>query len=93
MPDDAVTHYQIVIDQLIEGHQWIEENLGIKPFNAWINDPFGYSSKMPYLWKKSGIENMVILRILKRLRRRVCANARWIPCGGHIGVPKTKMIF
>ncbi|KAH3810472.1 alpha-mannosidase 2-like isoform X3 [Dreissena polymorpha] len=83
MPDEAVTHYQIVIDQLIEGHQWIEENLGIKPVNAWINDPFGYSSTMPYLWKKSGIENMVILRIHQAIKatlmRKRAMDFMWRP--------------
>lgn len=68
MPDEAITHYAPVIDQLIEGHQWLMENLGVAPVNAWINDPFGYSSTMPYLWKSSGIENMVILRIHQAIK-------------------------
>ncbi|KAH3893393.1 alpha-mannosidase 2x-like [Dreissena polymorpha] len=63
MPDEAVTHYGPVIDQLIEGHQWLKENVGVKPKNAWVNDPFGYSSTLPYLWKMAGVENIVILRI------------------------------
>lgn len=68
MPDEAITHYSPVIDQLIEGHQWLWENLGIKPKNNWANDPFGYSSTFPYIWKKSGIENMVILRIHQAIK-------------------------
>lgn len=68
MPDEASTHYAAVVDQLIEGHKWIRDTLGIKPNNAWINDPFGYSSTMPYLWKKSGIKNMVILRMHQAIK-------------------------
>lgn len=68
MPDEAITHYVPVVDQLIEGHQWLLENLGVRPKNAWINDPFGYSSTMPYLWKTSGIENMVFLRIHQAIK-------------------------
>ncbi|XP_060587072.1 alpha-mannosidase 2-like isoform X2 [Ruditapes philippinarum] len=68
MPDEAVTHFAPVIDQLIEGHQWLWENLGVKPENNWANDPFGYSSTFPYLWKKSGMENMVILRINQAMK-------------------------
>lgn len=68
MPDEASTHYVSVIDQLIDGHQWLIENLNVKPKNSWSNDPFGYSSTMPYLWKQAGMENMVILRIHQAIK-------------------------
>ena len=68
MPDEASTHYGAVIDQLIEGHQWLDENLGIKPITAWVNDPFGYSSTLPYIWQRAGLENLVILRIHQAIK-------------------------
>ena len=68
MPDEASTHYGAVIDQLIEGHQWLGENLGVKPITAWINDPFGYSSTLPYIWQRAGLENLVILRIHQAIK-------------------------
>ncbi|KAL8605774.1 hypothetical protein ACOMHN_059339 [Nucella lapillus] len=63
VPDEASSHYVSVIDQLMEGHQWLWENLRVKPVNSWSIDPFGYSGSMPYLWKLAGMDNMVIQRV------------------------------
>ncbi|KAL4220597.1 Alpha-mannosidase 2 [Mactra antiquata] len=71
MPDEASPNYIAVVDQLIEGHQWLLENLGIKPTSAWVNDPFGYSSTMPYLWKSSGLDNLVFLRINQPVKAKL----------------------
>ncbi|XP_053557510.1 alpha-mannosidase 2 [Bombina bombina] len=63
MPDEASPHYFSLVDQLIEGHQWLEKNLGVKPTSGWAVDPFGHSPTMAYLLKRSGLSNMLIQRV------------------------------
>lgn len=63
MNDEANTHYFAMVDQLIEGHQFIENNLGNIPIeNGWANDPFGYSPTMAYLLHSMGMKHMAIQR-------------------------------
>ncbi|CAM1322760.1 Uncharacterised protein g8209 [Pycnogonum litorale] len=62
MSDEAAVHYYSMIDQLVEGHQWLKHHLGIRPKTSWSVDPFGYSTTMPYILKKAGLSGMVIQR-------------------------------
>ncbi|CAN9504622.1 unnamed protein product [Ophioblennius macclurei] len=63
MPDEANAHYFAMLDQLMEGHQWLQTHLGVKPTSGWAIDPFGHSPSMTYLLKGAGLSNMVIQRI------------------------------
>uniref|UniRef100_A0A3B4WKE3 Alpha-mannosidase n=1 Tax=Seriola lalandi dorsalis TaxID=1841481 RepID=A0A3B4WKE3_SERLL len=63
MADEANSHYFALLDQLIEGHQWIQRHLGVKPRSGWAVDPFGHSPSMTYLLKGAGLSNMVIQRV------------------------------
>jgi len=40
MTDEANVHYFAMIDQLIEGHQWMERNLGTQSKNDSLLEPF-----------------------------------------------------
>ncbi|XP_037607714.1 alpha-mannosidase 2 [Sebastes umbrosus] len=63
MADEANSHYFALLDQLIEGHQWIQRHLGVKPSSGWAVDPFGHSPSMAYLLKGAGLSNMIIQRV------------------------------
>ncbi|XP_077301599.1 alpha-Mannosidase class II b [Arctopsyche grandis] len=63
MPDEATTHIYALIDQFIEGHQWMKNNIGESPRSGWSIDPFGHGATVPYLLSRSGIEGAIIQRL------------------------------
>uniref|UniRef100_A0A8C5JVT4 Alpha-mannosidase n=1 Tax=Jaculus jaculus TaxID=51337 RepID=A0A8C5JVT4_JACJA len=73
MPDEANSHYFALIDQLIEGHQWLERNLGATPRSAWAVDPFGHSSTMPYLLRRANLTSMLIQRVHYAIKKYFAA--------------------
>ena len=63
MTDEANVNLFAMVDQLVEGHQWLKNNLGFEPKSSWSVDPFGHGSAFPYVLKSSGVDGMVIMRI------------------------------
>lgn len=63
MTDEANVHYYAMVDQLIEGHQWLKDNLNFTPRVGWSIDPFGHGSTFPYLLAESEFEGTIIQRI------------------------------
>lgn len=63
VPDEANPSYYALVDQMIEGHHWLSTHMNVTPTNTWSLDPFGYSSTLPYLYKRAGFDNMIILRV------------------------------
>lgn len=59
----ANVHLFAMLDQLIEGHQWVKTNLNVIPKSGWSIDPFGHGSTVPYLLASSGFEGTIIQRI------------------------------
>uniref|UniRef100_A0A0P5S8D1 Alpha-mannosidase n=1 Tax=Daphnia magna TaxID=35525 RepID=A0A0P5S8D1_9CRUS len=73
MNDEANTHYYAMIEQLTSGHEWLKQKLNFSPRNGWAIDPFGLSSSMAYLLKRSGLENMVIQRVHYAVKKVMAA--------------------
>nr|XP_057932038.1 alpha-mannosidase 2x isoform X1 [Doryrhamphus excisus] len=73
MTDEANVHYFAMIDQLIEGHQWLERNIGITPHSGWAIDPFGHSSTMAYVLKKANLTSMLIQRVHYSIKKHFAA--------------------
>ncbi|KAK3092289.1 hypothetical protein FSP39_000825 [Pinctada imbricata] len=63
MPDEAVTLYTSLLDQLIEGNTWLKKHLGVTPNVSWSIDPFGHSPTMAYLMRRNKMDAMVTQRI------------------------------
>ncbi|XP_067941303.1 alpha-mannosidase 2x-like [Watersipora subatra] len=76
MPDEASSHYWAMIDQLIEGHAWVKENIGMtgRPLSGWSIDPFGHSSTMAYILKEAGLQNMLIQRVHYSIKKHFAQN-------------------
>ena len=85
MSDEATVSLDAFIDQLIEGHQWVCNNLGgYRPKAAWSIDPFGHSGTVPHVLKLAGInEGMVIQRIHYGWKKWLADNQNgdfeWVP--------------
>lgn len=63
MTDEANVHLYAMLDQLIEGHQWLSNILGVQPVSGWSVDPFGHGAAVPYLLHESGVRATVVQRI------------------------------
>jgi alpha-mannosidase II len=78
MNDEANTHYFSMIEQMVEGHQWLKANIdsNIELSNGWSIDPFGYTPTMAYILKKAGFEHMVIQRVHYNIKKYLAQNKK-----------------
>ncbi|KAI1714924.1 alpha mannosidase middle domain-containing protein [Ditylenchus destructor] len=63
MTDEANAHYYATIMEMIEGHEFIKNQLGITPTSHWSIDPFGLSPTIAYLMNRAKLTHMTIQRV------------------------------
>lgn len=82
--DEAGTHYIDIVNEITEGHEWLQRNLGVKPRvgymritcsltferTRWSIDPFGHSSVIPYILSQMGLEATVINRVHRETKEK-----------------------
>jgi hypothetical protein len=56
MHDEACTHYEDMINNMMIGHQFLLEEFGVKPRIGWHVDPFGHSNANPRLFADMGFD-------------------------------------
>jgi hypothetical protein len=68
MHDEAVPDYNIMIEQMTQGHQYLMKSVGVKPRVGWSIDPFGASRINPVLNRLMGFDYTVINRVDDRYK-------------------------
>ena len=56
-----------MVDQLVEGHQWLKNTLNYKPKSSWSVDPFGHGAAFPYILKSSGIDGNTRFQFIAKI--------------------------
>jgi alpha-mannosidase len=63
MHDEACTHYEDQINNMMSGHQFLLDEFGVKPKVGWHIDPFGHSNANPRLFAEMGFDAWFFARL------------------------------
>ena len=61
--DEACPVYQDLIENMVIGHQFLQDNFGVLPRFGWHVDAFGHSNTMNYLFQQMGYEAVFFGRL------------------------------
>lgn len=90
MHDEACTHYEDMINNMMKGHEWALQNLGVKPRIGWHIDPFGHSNANPRLFAEMGFDAWFFARIDRQEKSVRLDNQTmqwvWRPMFDHLGM-------
>ncbi|PRP85041.1 hypothetical protein PROFUN_07225 [Planoprotostelium fungivorum] len=71
MNDEACTVYSEQINQMTEGHRWLQDTFGMLPGSSWHVDPFGHSSATASLWSQMGFSAHGINRVPEDVKKQM----------------------
>lgn len=74
MHDEADTSVRGILNQMTEGLEFLEEELGVRPQAGWHIDPFGHSLFTPELYSLLGYRAFVLNRIPDPLKQEMKEN-------------------
>lgn len=82
IPDVNLSHGEAVVRNQLEGLDWLQENLGIRPSTACLEDTFGVPASLPALLQSCGLPFYRASRMPRPGRRDLNGPFHWI---GHDG--------
>jgi alpha-mannosidase len=63
MHDEACTHYEDILNNMMVGHDFLMREFGIRPRIGWHLDPFGHSNANPRLFAEMGFDAWFFARL------------------------------
>jgi alpha-mannosidase len=63
MHDEACTHYEDQINNMMVGHDFLMREFGVRPRIGWHLDPFGHSNANPRLFAEMGFDAWFFARL------------------------------
>jgi len=72
--DEANARYPEMLEQVLEGHEWLRSTLGVRPRFGWSIDPFGHSPSMAYLLQRAGFDAIIINRVHYAVKKLLAEN-------------------
>jgi len=63
MNDEACPHYEDILNNMMIGHRFLTEELGVAPRIGWHLDPFGHSNGNPRLFAEMGFDAWFFARL------------------------------
>ncbi len=89
MHDEACTHYEDMINNMMKGHEFLYQEFGVKPRIGWQIDPFGHSNGNPRLFAEMGFDAVFFARADYQDREKRLNESSmeflWRPFFNHLG--------